>query len=138
MTTKYTDEIIDELLERISSAESLNQICNDPRMPSRRTVYGWIENPDKADFKRAYEVAQRERANLLADQIIEIADSTEDPQKARVQVDARKWIAARIHNRQWGDKKTIEGGETPIKIASISADLSPEEAARLYQDMIGG
>lgn len=40
--TAYTEEIADELLERLRNGELLIEICQDERMPVRSTVYKWM------------------------------------------------------------------------------------------------
>jgi hypothetical protein len=52
--------------------------------------------------------AREERADLVADEIITIADTETDPQKARNRIDARKWWAARVNPKKYGDKLVTE------------------------------
>ena len=51
-------------------------------------------------------------ADHYADEIIEIADKTTDPQKARVQIDSRKWIASKLKPKKYGDRQTVEHDTT--------------------------
>ena len=74
-------------------------------MPGRQTVYQWFNlHPD---FKDMYARAREERADLLADEVITIADTEEDPNKARVRIDARKWWAAKVNPKSYGDKADL-------------------------------
>jgi len=75
-------------------------------MPSRETVRAWLKDND--DFLGQYTRAREEQADFYADEMIEIADTTDDPNKARLQIDARKWKAARMAPRKWGDKTQTE------------------------------
>jgi oligoribonuclease (3'-5' exoribonuclease) len=44
-----------------------------------------------------------------SDRIIEIADDADiDPHHKRIMVDARKWVAAKLKSRKYGDKVTQE------------------------------
>lgn len=57
----------------------------------------------------AYAQAKEHRAELSADEIIEIADNTTlDPQQARNMIDARKWRAAKQHSRVYGDRVDVQ------------------------------
>jgi hypothetical protein len=40
--TAYTDEVAEELLERLRNGELLIEICRDEWMPVRSTVYKWM------------------------------------------------------------------------------------------------
>jgi hypothetical protein len=51
-----------------------------------------------------YTRAREERADLVADEIITIADTEPDPNKARVMIDARKWWAARVNPKKYGGR----------------------------------
>jgi len=48
--------------------------------------------------------------SILQAEVLEIADTTDDPQKARLQVDARKWIASKLLPKVYGDKVSHEHG----------------------------
>lgn len=74
-----------------------------PGMPTKTTVYRWLaSNPT---FRDLYARAKEEQAESLADEIVSIADDeTDDPQSRRVRVDARKWVAARLLPRKYGDR----------------------------------
>jgi hemoglobin-like flavoprotein len=55
-------------------------------------------------LSQLYAHAQQTKAELYADEIIEIADTILDPNKARVMVDARKWVASKIKPDKYGDR----------------------------------
>jgi hypothetical protein len=42
----YSDEIGEQICERLSEGESLNAICNSTAMPSERAVRFWAADPD--------------------------------------------------------------------------------------------
>ena len=66
----------------------------------------WIQ----ADPARAalYERAREERADILADEVTEIADAPADTAvevaRSRLRVEARKWAAARLKPRAYGER----------------------------------
>lgn len=52
------------------------------------------------------------RVESLAQEVIEIADTEEDPQKARNMIDARKWYASKIAPKTYGDRVDVNVTET--------------------------
>ena len=40
---EFTDEIFQEICDRMAEGEGLRKICEDPEMPSRQTFLRWIE-----------------------------------------------------------------------------------------------
>ena len=42
--------------------------------------------------------------DFYAEDVVEIADNEPDPVKARVRVDARKWIASKLLPKKYGDR----------------------------------
>lgn len=87
---------------------SLRDICQIDGMPAEGTVYRWLhENPE---FGEMYARAREERAHLAADDIIHIADTEPDPNKARVRIDARKWYASKLNRKDYGDSLNLDGG----------------------------
>lgn len=75
-------------------------------MPHIDTVRGWLGARD--GFSAQYARAREEQADGFADEIIEIADTTDDPQKAKLQIDARKWKASKLAPKKYGDKQQLE------------------------------
>lgn len=103
---KYGAKICSELEE----GRSLSDILRDDGMPSSSTVFRWLEN-DIGNFREEYARARDGQAAFYAEQIIAIADNVkEDAQaiaKAKLQIDSRKWIAARMAPKHWGNKSEV-------------------------------
>ncbi len=63
----------------------------------------------------------------MADELLDIADDSNlDPQDRRVKLDTRKWIAAKLKPRAYGDRLAVEstgknGG--PIEVEHHVSDL---------------
>jgi hypothetical protein len=49
----YTDELADAICELLAAGESLNAICRDERMPSRKVVHEWVAD-DRNGFRDKY------------------------------------------------------------------------------------
>lgn len=71
-----------------------------------------------------YARARARQAEHYASEIIEIADTAEDAQLARLQVDARKWVASKLLPKVYGDKQEIEHSG---KIESITVNVIRKE-----------
>jgi hypothetical protein len=100
---KYTPKIAAEICRRLASGEGLRGICRDSGMPSEALVRSWaIDNVD--GFSARYARAREIQADVLAEDTVEIADTEEDPQKARVRIDARKWFASKVAPKKYGDR----------------------------------
>lgn len=100
--TKYTEALADKICERVAEGESLNAICKEPEMPARLTIYRWFREYES--FSNNYARAREDQADFYADEIIALADSATDPQKARLQIDTRKWVASKLKSKKYGDK----------------------------------
>lgn len=122
----YTDEIAAAICERLSEGESLNRICKDPHMPSAGTVFRWLQKHDM--FRENYVRAKEEAAELMAEEILDIADEppamtaegkidAASVQHQRLRIDTRKWIAAKLKPKKYGDKLELAGDkERPLNI----------------------
>jgi len=104
--TDYTEDVGLAICERIADGESLRTICSGDDMPGRTTVYQWLEA--QPTFANHYARARIEQADTLADEIVTIADTATDAGLARLQIDARKWVAAKLKPLSYGDKVTTE------------------------------
>jgi len=135
----YTDDIAIEICFRIVNGESLNRICKDDHMPNVATVYRWLQKLE--DFRNMYARAKEDQADTLADEIQDIADEkpmmtvvTDDESiekldpvginRNRLRIDARKWIAAKLKPRKYGDRQILAGdAENPLEIKQKSEIL---------------
>lgn len=127
--SSYTTELADAICDRIAEGESLRAICRGEDMPAMSTVFRWLAT-DEA-FAEQYARAREEQAEALADEIVSISDEAEvvtkqqgedvvlalDPTavaRNRLRVDARKWVAAKLKPKKYGDKVDLNhsGGVT--------------------------
>lgn len=134
---EYTDDIADEICWRIAHGEPLVRICQDDHLPHCATIYRWlIRFPD---FCEMYTRAREDQADTNADEILAIADEmppeyTDKEGRTtldatyinwqRSRIDARKWTAAKLKPRKYGDRVAVEGveGGASIKTEDASAD----------------
>ncbi len=109
----FTQEIADTICERIAAGKSLRKVCaEDEALPAIRTVLRWLGQQEHEEFRHHYARAQEARADVYFEQTMEISDDVkEDPQavaKARLRVDTRKWVCARMNPKKYSDKLNID------------------------------
>jgi len=125
--TDYNEEIATQICDRIIEGESLRSITRDPAMPSIKTVYSWIAK--YPEFLKQYEKAKEDQIDTLADEMIDIAVTQDDVQRARLQIDTRKWIAERMKPKKYGPKQDLNLGgqaDNPIQIVNF-ADVNSSQ-----------
>jgi len=125
--SEYTPEKGDRICELIADGMSLRKVCAKAGMPDKNTVRRWLKANE--DFRVQYAQARQDQADHWADEIIDLVDETTDPAKARLQLDARKWIACKLHPRAYGEKQQVElggpdGGPLVVEIVKY-ADKTP-------------
>ena len=113
--TKYSFEWAERFCELLAQGQSVRQICSQPGQPDKSQVYRWLD--ENGDFRDQYARAREEQADKLAKEILELSDKIEDDnpvkvQRARLQVDSRKWLAARLAPKKFGDQvqHDVKGG----------------------------
>lgn len=79
------------------------------------------------ELSTAYSRAVEVKADLLADQVIELADGEGDPNKVRNQINARQWLASKL-NKRYSDRIDLNVTQT----IDVSATLA-EARARLVR-----
>lgn len=109
----YSDEIACRICLNLMQGKSLTAICRGKRMPSLPTVYSWLDYKGKKfrkDFFKSYCVAREIQAEVLADEILDIADDEEiGIKKCRLMIKSRKWIATHLLPRKFNDRMQLTG-----------------------------
>ena len=94
-----------EFFFRIGNGESLRGVSKDLGIPFQ-TVWSAIMSDEKR--RATYEDAKMSRAHYHASKIEEILEYVEsgkiEPSVARVSIDARKWLAAKMYPKFFSDK----------------------------------
>ena len=122
--SSYTVEAGRLICEILSSGKPLTPtVLKENGLPPAQTVYRWVE--DNAAFREQYTRARQYQAHVYADQIIELADTAEDANLARIQVDTRKWYASKVLPKIYGDKQVVDVNVDMGKTAAaVLMDLS--------------
>lgn len=106
--TAYTDELAEQIIDRLWEGETLTAICRDIGVKPR-TVRDWTKHHE--DFGIAYDEAMVGGAHALIDSTVEISDGLEeDPASRKVRIYAREQYAKRKAPKVFGDKVALEHG----------------------------
>ena len=118
----FSPTVASAICQRISNGESLRSICRDADMPSLSTVMTWTGV--KPAFSEQYHSAVAARAEHIFEEVMEIADDSANDMvqveegkwaanpsavnRAKLQVDARKWYLSRLLPKKFGERTQVE------------------------------
>lgn len=124
--TKKTTAICEEICAGIALGKSARSMCIEVGI-TQKTLWNWLATD--INLLQQYARAKERCADLLAEEIIEIADDSQSDykiredgtkyidneavQRSRLRVDARKWYAGKLAPKKYGDKVVNEhqGGD---------------------------
>lgn len=127
--SKFTEAAADAICQRLAEGESLKAICDGDDMPAQSTVFKWLS--EQQTFSERYARAREAQADALFDEILTIADdgrndwielkdeenenrgwreNGEALRRSQLRVDARKWMAAKLRPKKYGEKVEHEHG----------------------------
>ena len=102
-----TPEFAEVVLDAVAGGMSLKEVCDTNDLP-KTTVLRWLSN----EYLDQYACALRARADMQAEEIIEIADKTyttnEELTAAKMRIDARKWLMSKMAPKKYGDKVELD------------------------------
>lgn len=145
LNTAYTKERGEFVCLMLSAnGMSLETICKKyDGLPSASTIRVWLYK--YPDFRLMYSEARMRQAELLIDQCIDISDDTsgdaitspdgkltlngEFVARSRLKVETRKWLAAKLLPKIYGDRQIIE--QTSLENAELREELA-KLRAQLY------
>lgn len=144
--SSFTQEIADEIVDRLSKGEPLAEICRDDHMPAVRTVSDW-KRANEA-FSADFACARDEGYDQIAADCLRIADDSsgdDDPaeeelegqghggalkrrraggaenvQRSKLRIETRLKLLAKWDPKRYGDKVALTGGgegDAPIRTA---------------------
>ena len=106
-----TPEFAEILLDAIAGGMTLKEVCATNDLP-KTSVLRWIST----EYLDQYACALRARADMQAEEIIEIADkkytTNEELTAAKMRIDARKWLMSKMAPKKYGDKVELDHGVT--------------------------
>lgn len=116
--TKYSEALADKICTRISSGHSLRKVAKAMAI-DESVVYDWLRK--YPEFTKKYAHAREWQADLLADEVLEIANepmtmdvliggemrpvvSMVAVKHARLRIDARKWYVSKLAPKKYGNR----------------------------------
>lgn len=135
----YNDELVEQICYAIAnSSKGLREICKkNPHFPNPDTIYEWVRT--KPNFSELYYKAKRDQITPLIDDILAISDDTsnddiinksgelvannEHINRSRLRIETRKWLAARLMPKLYGDRLHIDNdnSETLKEITRVKS-----------------
>lgn len=121
--TKYTKELGEEICNALgASVDGIVRICKaNPHFPEPETIRDWRHK--NQEFSAKYEAGKLRQALGFAEGIIDLVDDAENDfimtdkgpvpntaaiARARLRMDARKWIACKLLPKVYGEKMQQE------------------------------
>lgn len=137
--TLYSPEVTTRICTELMDGKSLRSICEADDLPECATIFNWLQK--YPEFFEQYAQAREVQADLMADEICDIADDGsndwmdrqskdgetirvvdhEHIQRSRLRVDARKWVASKLKPKKYGDRVSteisgVDGGPVQTKV----------------------
>ena len=154
--TDYSEEIAVKILVEVALGKSMRKIAEMEGMPAMSTIFLWLRNHE--DFSEQYARAKEEAADLLVDEMLDIADDAtndwmekygkdgemigymingEFVGRSKLRIETRKWLAMKLKPKRYGDKLNVEqGGEVTVKHSY--AGKSDEELDAIVRNYVEG
>jgi hypothetical protein len=146
----YTAEIGEAICVGIAAGATVTEAIHETLGPDttvvRQTIYKWANR--HAEFGDAFARACARRIDAFEEDILEIADRTEDdyretqkggmvPNKelvlrSKARIESRQWLMARRDPRLWGDKQSVD---VSANIMLLSPEERVQKALQLFDLM---
>lgn len=132
----YTDAILQEICDRLSSGEPLAQICREEGMPGVTTLHTWgKERPDVAErIARAREDGE----DVIAADVLKIIDAeprmvatmhgeavdSGDVANRKLRAEYRLKLLAKWNPKRWADRLDLKADVT--QTINVTDDIPPK------------
>lgn len=127
--TAYDDEVAGEICRRVAAGAGTLELAAADDLPCLQSIYTWLG--EKEDFRQRYNAACEQRAHLLADEVVAIADDASEDfipardglgaipnlqaiRRAKLMMDARKWRVAKLAPRKYGWRPEPDPADEPL------------------------
>jgi len=144
----------DKICMELAQGKSLRTVLKMDGMPPGTTVWAWLRT--REDFQKQYARAKQEAADAMAEDILDIADDSQDDwetrinsrtgeeyevlnkeavQRSRLRVDTRRWLLSKMQPKKYGDKIEFDGlPQNPIKFVNEVLPEQPNQGDLLPDD----
>lgn len=124
----YSLELALAICEQVSEGRSLRSALRDAGMPSVAKWFRWL-GEHKDELSEHYARARMLRAQVRADDIIDIADDDTIPVEDRkLRCAMRQWEASKLDRANYGDRQQVEhsGG---VRLDVVTGVPEPDQSA---------
>jgi len=133
MPATFFPDLAERVLDGMRHGRLLVDICDDPSMPSRATVYRW--RTENEDFRKAFADARESQAHCLAeDAVKEVENCGNDWQGARLRFDAKRWFVSKILPRVFGDKPEADPVDQSLQVVIREFRWKESEEEKLARE----
>jgi hypothetical protein len=130
--SSFNPELASDICAQLATGKSMRTVCLADEMPAMSTVFKWLSA--HSEFAEQYARAKAESADALVEEILDISDdgrndwmevhdkdgdcigykvNGEHVQRSKLRVETRKWIAAKLKPKKYGDKLDLNHGVQP-------------------------
>ncbi len=95
-------DVFEDILFRMMNGESITAICKEETQPHYSVFMKWVQSDQ--DLFDSYARARAMQSDYFFDQMVEIADSDPDLQRAKLRIDARQWHVGKISPKKYGNR----------------------------------
>ena len=145
--SKYTKELGLEICGRIANGESVINIVKNKDMPASSTIFRWLLDARYTEFWEEYEKSRNIQAELMFEELLEIADDGENDWvirngkgdaewwqqngeaigRSRLRLDTRKWYLSKVLPKKFGDKLDVMSDGKEIKNVVAFNYINPDD-----------
>lgn len=110
MTIQWSEELVTDICDHISTGKSLIDVAKLPGYPSADSMYRQMAR--EPEFAARIARAREAQQDAIADDIVRMADAAtgENWQVVKLQIWARQWRAAKLAPKRYGEKVALTGG----------------------------
>lgn len=107
--TIYSPDLMNTICERIAAGETLLQVCQDPEMPGRRTIYEWkklypeVNQMLDAAYEEWAETMDDANEDILRGGIMSTGDKLRDIELVK----HNRWRMSRRNRKKFGEKVDV-------------------------------
>lgn len=131
--SKFSDELVKEIADRLCVGEPLAVICRDDHMPHPSTVRDWMTANE--DVSRAIAHAREVGYDCIAAKAREtargIGESTADVQRDKLIIETDLKLLAKWDPKRYGDRQIIAGDKDAPLTGVSESDIDAKLAALL-------
>jgi hypothetical protein len=128
----YTPQLAEEFCERLALADTVEEVCAQPDMPSQSTVYRWRR--EMFDFAQRYDAAREVQGHRRFDTAWSIAQHArwDGWRGAKLAIDTIRWQVAHLAPESYGPKAARGADDEAfnVEVVEFGPLPAPEDTAR--------